>query len=91
MEQNLADEERIPLRFGVHRGGEIEPLGGELVACRRLHQRGDLVTVEAVEVEAGHARDATQVGEHVRERVGAVEIGIAIRAEYEQPHRRRRA
>ena len=53
-----------------------------------LHERADAVDVEAVEVEALDAGLAAQVGEHVAERMRAVEVGVAVGRDHEQAERR---
>ena len=88
--QHLTDEERVALGLGVQRRGEIPAALGELVTGDVRHEAGDLVLVEALEVEAVDAGLAPEVAEHVRERMAAVEVGVAVRAEEEHAHRRRR-
>ena len=61
----------------------------EVVTGDRLHQRRHLRLVEAGEVEpADTPGSRRRVGEHLGERMSAVEVGVAVRREDEQPHRR---
>ena len=87
--QHLTHEERVALGLGVQRPGEVEAGLLEVVAGGHRHEAGDLVAVEAVQVEPLDAGLAAEVGERVGERVAAVEVGVAVGAEHEQPHRRR--
>ncbi len=90
MAEHLTHEERVAFGLGVQGPGEIEPGLLEVVARGHRHEAGDLVAVEAVQVESLDPGLAAEVGERVRERMAAIEVRVAIRAEHQQPHRRRR-
>ena len=91
MAQHFADEERVALGLTVQRVREVEAGRVEIVAGRLRHQARDLAFVEPLEIEPLHTRFAPEVGEHLSERMRAVEVGVAVRREHEQPHRSGRA
>ncbi len=63
----------------------------ELVTGDRGHQGLDRRVVQALERDALDAGLAPEIRQHRRERMGAREIGVAVRPDHEEPHRLGRA
>ena len=86
VDEDLADEEGVALGLGRDHPGEHLDLGGVDVAATGLgEEQRDLVAVEAGQVDPRHRRLAPEVGERGGERVGAVEVGVAVGADHEHP------
>ena len=82
--EDLADEERVPGRLLVEGGGEFQPVGRQLVTRRRRHELDDLVGVETLQGDALDLASAAQLGQHGRQGVATVDIGVAVGAEHQQ-------
>ena len=76
MAQGLDEEERIATRDRRQRPGQLF-----VVVAGLGDIGGHVVLVEAAELKAVGGAVAVEVGEHRRQRMGAVEVGAAIRAD----------
>ena len=56
-----------------------------------LHELLDPARVQAAEVQPGDTALPAEVGQHVGQRMAAVEVGVAVGGQDEHPHRRDRA
>ena len=84
--QHLADEEGVALGLGPDGPGELFGALVEVVAGGGLEHGGHAVGVEALDGDALHAGLAAEIGEQRRQRVGPVEVGVAVGANHQQPH-----
>ena len=82
--EHLDREERVAAGLGVHRDRELARLLVELLARRAFDEVGDAVAVEAAQRDAIDAFGAAQVREQRAERMRAVDLGVAVRADHEQ-------
>ena len=80
MQQRLAQEERIAVRLG---GEALRELRWHRVTGDTFEQGLHLVRSEAVECDASHFDLALQLRQRLRERMAAVEVGLAIGADDE--------
>jgi hypothetical protein len=89
--KDLADEERIALGLAGDGFGEIHPLFVEVVAGGVGEELLDARPVESVQCEPFDATLAPQVGEHLRERMRAVEVGVTVRRDDQEVQGDRRS
>ncbi len=75
--EQLGGEERVPVGLAPHRVGEADPVVVEVVTRRGGEQLDELVVFEAAERDAGDVGFAVHVGQQLRERIAAGEVGVA--------------
>ncbi len=85
--EHLDDEERIALGFVADRAGELEALGPRLVAGVLPEEVDDILGREAVQRAALRSIETAEVRQRVGQRVAPLDIGVAVRADDEHPHR----
>ena len=84
----LAEKERVAVGLGVQRLDEIARRCGNLLTGKGIDEVGDLAHVETVQRQPLHTRLPPQVAEQRRQRVRAIEVGVAVGAEYDERDRR---
>ena len=82
--QHLADEERIAFGLGVDGVSELGDLGVERLVGGGLDERSHFTFVEPAQRHPLDGLVAPQIGEHLGQRMTAVELRVSIRAHHEQ-------
>ena len=82
--EDLPDEERVALRLALDRLGERQAVGVQVVTGHRLHQAHDLLGGQALHRYPLDGRNAAEVGEHLGEGAGPVEVGVPVGADQEE-------
>ncbi len=80
---DLVDEERVPCSLRVHRLGKAIARLTQVVARRRLDERGDIRCPQTTELETiqrrGRCTDVN-VRQHLGQRMRPIELGLTVRA-----------
>ena len=78
----------ISLGLVTHDASEVASPATLLLPGRPLEEVDDVVGGEPLQRNPLDALDPPEVGEHVGEGVAALQVGVSVGADDEQPHRR---
>ena len=85
--EHLADEERVALGLLSNDACEVTAAAPCLLPRGPLEEVDDVFGGEAVERDALDALDPAEVGEHLSQRITALQVGVAIGADDQHAHR----
>ena len=85
--QQLSDEQRVALGLDMDGLGELDDRDVERVACGDLDELLHLGLAQAGQLDPRDMGLPAQIGEHAGQRVRAIEVGVAERADGEQAGR----